>query len=99
MSMPTITSSKQEKATVSSINIRNLEPAVKAKLRVRAASRGRSMEEEARSILRSALAVKGDESDLGLRIRKRFAALGGVELSVPAREPIREPPALALRKK
>jgi plasmid stability protein len=46
------------RATVSSITIRNLEESVKRKLRMRAARHRRSMEEEARHILRAALAQK-----------------------------------------
>lgn len=82
---------------MSTLNIRNLEPGVKAKLRLRAARHGRSMEEEARNILRAALA-QGDASaaDLGERIRRRFAGLG-VELDVPAREAVREPPSFGRR--
>lgn len=77
---------------MTTLNIRNLEPGVKAKLRLRAARHGRSMEEEARNILRAALA-QGDASagDLGERIHRRFAGIG-LELDVPAREPVREPP-------
>ena len=40
---------------MSSITIRNLDPAVKERLRIRAAQHGRSMEAEARSILQSTL--------------------------------------------
>ena len=40
---------------MASLTIRNLDPAVKDRLRVRAAERGRSMEEEARLILRRAV--------------------------------------------
>jgi len=39
-------------------HIRNLEDGLKSKLRVRAARHGRSMEEEARHILRTALAER-----------------------------------------
>ena len=31
-------------------------------------------------------------NDLGSSVRGRFAPLGGVELDLPAREPMREPP-------
>ena len=41
---------------MASITIRNLDEAVKRKLRLRAAHRNRSMEDEARDILRTALA-------------------------------------------
>jgi antitoxin FitA len=86
-------------ACMSTLNIRNLDPSVKAKLRVRAARHGRSMEEEARNILRAALAQsEPGAADLGERIRRRFAAVGGVELEIPPREPVREPPKLGLGK-
>ena len=76
-----------------SLLIRNLDRATKERLRVRAARRQRSMEEEARHILRDA--VSGDEGeprDLGAAIHKRFAPLGGVDLRLPARGVIRKPP-------
>lgn len=73
--------------------VRRLDPDTKARLRVRAAHRGRSMEEEAREILRAALAhEKTDQGDLAKSIRARFAPLGGVDLPVAPREPMRRPP-------
>ena len=42
---------------MASITIRNLDPAVKERLRVRAARHGRSMEDEARRILREATGI------------------------------------------
>ena len=51
------------------------------------------MEEEARDILRAALAEKTrSPANLFEAIRRRIGALGGVELDIPARGPIREPP-------
>ena len=51
------------------------------------------MEEEAREILKAALAGgEGSGENLAQAIRRRFAPLGGVELDLPPREPIREPP-------
>ena len=80
---------------MASITIRNLDQSIKTRLRIRAAHHGRSMEEEARDILRSVLCEEhGPSPDLAAAIRRRFAPLGGVELSTPPREPIREPPAL-----
>lgn len=77
---------------MASLTIRNLEEAVKSRLRVQAASRGRSMEDEARHILRAALGKASPRtSGLGERIRERFAALGDVQLPIAAREPVREP--------
>lgn len=78
---------------MASITIRNLDDKTKARLRMRAAQHGRSMEEEARRLLRAALgrdAVR--ESKLAERIRARFEALGGVDLELPPREGIRTPP-------
>lgn len=78
---------------MASITIRRLDERTKARLRVRAARHGRSMEEEARTLLRAALT---DDNDTGINlaeaIRARFRRLGGVELAIPGREPIREPP-------
>jgi antitoxin FitA len=82
-----------------SLTIRNLDDALKASLRVRAARHGRSMEEEARVILRGALAADAGspapEESLADAVRGLFAPLGGAELEIPPREPAREPPDLA----
>lgn len=78
---------------MASITIRNLDDALKTKLRIRAARLGRSMEEEVREILRSSLADEGRRpANLAEAIRNRFAPLGGVDLPLPPREPMREPP-------
>jgi len=79
---------------VASITIRNLDDEVKARLRVRAAGHGRSMEEEARNILREAVERQAGPTDLAAAIRNRFLPLGGVELEAPRRELVPEPPAL-----
>ncbi|WP_420444961.1 FitA-like ribbon-helix-helix domain-containing protein [Candidatus Poriferisodalis sp.] len=68
---------------MASITIRNLDDRIKARLRLRAASRGHSMEEEARQILRTAVESDSAPSDLAASIRARFGSLGGVELSLP----------------
>lgn len=78
---------------MASITIRNLDEHVKTGLRVRAAAHGRSMEEEARQILRSAVAADAEPVDLVASIRARVEPLGGVKLLLPPREPAREPPA------
>ncbi len=79
-----------------SITIRNLDAHTKARLRVRAAHQQHSMEEEARNILRTAL-EENDAAprDLGAAIGARFRPLGGVDLALPARETMREPPRVA----
>ena len=78
---------------MASITIRNLDADVKQRLRIRAAEHGNSMEEEARRILRAALAGQAaPRTNLARAIRERFAPLGGVELRLPERQPMREPP-------
>lgn len=58
---------------MASITIRNLDDALKLRLRVRAAQHGRSMEDEAREILRIALAESSQPSgNLAASIRERF---------------------------
>jgi antitoxin FitA len=78
---------------MATITIRQLDEKTKARLRVRAAHHGRSMEEEAREILRSALKPSpGTEKDLAAAIRKRFAGFGGIDLEAPLRDGLRKPP-------
>ena len=78
---------------MASITIRNLDDALKSRLRIQAAIHGRSMEDEARDILRSALSLEPTrKGSLAASIRARSAPLGGVELPVVAREPMRAPP-------
>lgn len=78
---------------MATLTIRQLDEKTKTRLRVRAAHHGRSMEEEAREILRSALrASPAVTESLSEAIRKRFAAFGGLELTLPRRDPIREAP-------
>jgi plasmid stability protein len=78
---------------MASITIRNLDDPLKTRLRVQAATHGRSMEEEARTILRAALNREpARPGNLAAAIRARFAPLGGVDLELPPREPIRDPP-------
>ena len=50
------------------------------------------MEEEARHILRNALTEKaGKSTDLYEAIRRRIEPLGGIDLDIPPRQPLREP--------
>lgn len=78
---------------MASITIRNLDDALKRKLRVRAAHRNHSMEDEARDILRAALAQESAPAgNLADAMRRRIEPLGGIELSLPPRGPMREPP-------
>jgi plasmid stability protein len=81
---------------MASLLVRKLNDRVEAKLRLRAARHGRSMEEEARMILTAAVAEKTAEKprnlDLAEAIHRRFARLGGVELELLPRTPVRVPP-------
>ena len=77
---------------MASITIRNLEDGLKRQLRIRAAQHGQSMEEEVRQILRTALSQDSTgPANLARAIRARFAPLGGVDLDLPPRTPMREP--------
>jgi plasmid stability protein len=77
---------------MASITIRRLDDSVKAKLRVRAASRGRSMEQEAREILKAGLTSKSAPSlNLADAIRRHIEPLGGVDLAISPRQPVRRP--------
>jgi plasmid stability protein len=77
---------------MASITIRNLDDDIKQRLRVRAAEHGRSMEEEAREILRRVMGESAPPRNLAAAIRSRLAASDRVDLELPAREPMREPP-------
>lgn len=78
---------------MASITIRNLDDNVKTRLRKRAAEHGRSMEEEARLILADAVEREAPPAKgLGTAIHELFKPFGGVELEMPLREPMREPP-------
>jgi plasmid stability protein len=81
---------------MASITIRRLDDAVKAKLRLRAASHGRSMEEEARELLKAGLGARPLlRLNLAESIRRHIDPLGGVDLALPRREAVRRPPNLA----
>lgn len=80
---------------MATMTIRNLDDDLKTLLRLRAARHGKSMEEEARGILRDALVGRVEDDSgavLYAAIRARMEPLGGLELKLPPREPQREPP-------
>ena len=78
---------------MASITIRNLDNDVKSRLRVRAARHGRSMEEEVRLILAQAVDREPvPEKGLGTALHELFKPFGGMELDLPPREAMREPP-------
>jgi len=83
---------------MASITIRKLDETTKRKLRIRAASNGRSMEQEAREILKNELETAPPKltkpksgADFVKAIRDIFEPLGGVDLKIPPRGPIRDP--------
>ncbi|HEV8034944.1 FitA-like ribbon-helix-helix domain-containing protein [Yoonia sp.] len=76
---------------MASITIRNLDASIKRRLRIRAAELGRSMEEEARHILRQAVGEGKPAHNLAAAIRARVAPMGRADLDLPRREPMREP--------
>jgi antitoxin FitA len=78
--------------SMATLTIRQLDEKIKIKLRVRAAHHGRSMEEEAREILRGALSSSPAQENLAEAIHRRFARFGGVAIEIPRRDAIRETP-------
>lgn len=77
---------------VATMTIRNIDEQLKVRLRMNAAMHGRSMEEEARDILRSALSIEpASGQSLVESIRARLEPLGGVDLEIPPRDAIRTP--------
>ena len=72
-----------------SLTIRNVGDSIKAKLRMVAAMNERSMEEEARQILKRFLLQKRCSEGTGSRIASRFAKAGGVVLPEIQRSGIR----------
>ena len=79
--------------SMATLTIRQLDEKTKTRLRVRAAHHGRSMEEEAREILRSALTASSPaKGNLAEAIQKRFLAFGGLEFELPRRDAMRHAP-------
>jgi plasmid stability protein len=84
-----------DEKTMATLTIRDVDAALKERLRIRAAQHGHSMEAEVRDILKETLkeAERQPEPNLYERIRARFAPLGGADdIELPAREPVHEPP-------
>ncbi|RJR32475.1 MAG: plasmid stabilization protein [Desulfobacteraceae bacterium] len=77
---------------MASLTLRNIDESLKASLRMSAAENGRSMEEEARQILKQFLLRKRSSAGIGSRVSRRFAAAGGVELPAVRRSDPRRPP-------
>ncbi|MYC64990.1 MAG: plasmid stabilization protein [Acidobacteriia bacterium] len=71
---------------MASITIRNLNDEVMTRLRARAVANGRSLEEEAKLILRDAVGPKPSSRNLASIIRSHFGPTKGVDLELPSRE-------------
>ena len=76
---------------MASLVIRNIEDALKERLRVRAARRGRSMEEEARRILRAAFPDREPQGNLADLAEDLFGK-DGVDLDSHPAAPVRSVP-------
>ncbi|MFN6464527.1 MAG: FitA-like ribbon-helix-helix domain-containing protein [Nostoc sp. DedVER02] len=75
---------------MNNITISNIDDDIKSRLQKRAEKNGRSLEEEAREILRLALAENQEHPlNLATMLEQRFAELGDFELPEIPREPIR----------
>jgi plasmid stability protein len=77
---------------MASLTLRNIDESLKASLRMSAAENGRSMEEEARQILKQFLLRKRSSAGIGSRISRRFGVVGGVNLPEVHRSGPRRPP-------
>lgn len=77
---------------MATLTIRKLDDATKSLLRVQAARNNRSMEEEAREILKKALDREPGENLFGA-IRRHVEPFGGIELKIPKRRIGRKAPA------
>ncbi len=76
-----------------SITVKDLDEILEQRLRLRAAEKGVSVEQEVRDILKTALSEETlTAGDLASSIRAKFAPFGGVELELPIRAPIRGTP-------
>jgi plasmid stability protein len=79
---------------MATLTIRKLDPAVKDRLRMRAAQHGHSMEEEARRILSESCGRASRAENLADIALRLFGDENGIELDLPARQTGREPPSL-----
>ena len=70
---------------MATLNIRNLDEAVKRRLQIRAARHGRSMEAKAREVLAEAVREPADSFGLFTALLDRFGTLGGVDMELPER--------------
>lgn len=78
---------------MASLTIRKLDEGLKRRLRMQAARKGRSMEEEARRILADGLQTERKPiRNVADAIAELVDPIGGMELDLPMRFSMREPP-------
>jgi len=79
---------------MASITIRFIDENLKKRLRIQSALHSRSMEEEARDILRSALSTETTSSASSFveSVRKKAMSAGGIAIEIAPREFVRNPP-------
>ena len=77
---------------MSDLLIRNIDPKLKRRLEARARKSGRSLSEEAKTLISKALAETSLRRGLGTELAERFRAVGTLELELPSDEPPRPPP-------
>jgi len=76
---------------LATLSVRKIDEEILTRLRIRAAQKGRSMEEEARQILRQAVAAPERLGDLAVQF---FGSEYGINLDLPVHPP-HEPPELS----
>lgn len=79
---------------MASITIRDVDIGLEHRLRQRAAAHGRSVEDEVLDILRRSVVPPQPPRNLARSIRSRVAPFGGVELDIPDRTLMGDPPSL-----
>ena len=80
---------------MTSVTISNIDDTLAQRLAARAAAHGRSVEAEAKDILSNALGGDMPErvpGNLADAIRAIVEPIGGIELDLAPRQPVREPP-------
>lgn len=82
---PIVLALPAEEVAMAAVSIRNLDDSVRERLRVLAASHGRSMEAEMRAMLVEAVREPDDDKGHLDALAARFGELGGVDLDVPPR--------------
>ena len=81
---------------MSSITIHDLGNRLEQSLRVRARENGRTLEEEVREILKATVEQHmACETKLGTMLHQIFEPFSDLELEIPERAPMREPPNLS----